>query len=216
MPGAAAGRPGGVTIPGGRGLRPYTVNFIGHPSMRILFMKRLTFPLLILAFLALACRFGAPPEPPTVAPPTEVPPGPSSLPPTEAPPTAEPTVTAVPAEPTATPPPASTTLRVVVRLTDGSLQIIDTAFPAGGVRSNQGLLPRGGAAGEAAYVLDFQSPARAQRVDAAGTTDLPFVVDPNYGLAVWPGNGTEGPRLGWATSPTGDAATTQLSSTLGS
>jgi hypothetical protein len=32
----------------------------------------------------------------------------------------------------------------------------------------------------------------------------------NYGLAVWPGNGTDKPRLAWATSPTGDPGTTQL------
>jgi hypothetical protein len=39
---------------------------------------------------------------------------------------------------------------------------------------------------------------------------LDFVQKPNYGLAVWPGNGSDKPRLAWATSPTGDPALTQL------
>src|SRR6185369_13778251 len=114
--------------------------------------------------------------------------------------------TSEPAEPTATP--AAQTLRVVVRLPDGTLQIVDTGFPAGGVRLDQGLLPLGGGgAGNTAYVLNSTDTLTAQRVDAAGATPLPFVENPSYGLAVWQGASPADLRLAWATSLGGDPAT---------
>ena len=101
-------------------------------------------------------------------------------------------------------------LRVAVLQLDGSVQIVDSGFSALGVSLNQGLLPQGGAVGGTAYVLDFKDQPQALRVDANGAAVLPFVDKPNYGLAVWPGNGADKPRLAWATSPNGEAAVTQL------
>ncbi len=101
-------------------------------------------------------------------------------------------------------------LLVAVRLPDNSVKFVDTGFGSAGVRLNQGLLPTGGSAGGTAYVLDFQDQPRAQMVNAGGVNVLPFVQKPNYGLAVWPGNGAAKPRLAWATSPTSDTPVTQL------
>jgi hypothetical protein len=101
-------------------------------------------------------------------------------------------------------------LRVAVRQADNSVQVVDTGFAAGGVKLDQGLLPLGGAVGATAYVLDFKGQLKVEMVDATGTHVLAFVDQPNYGLAVWPGDGSDKPRLAWATSPTGDAALTQL------
>jgi len=102
-------------------------------------------------------------------------------------------------------------LRVVVRQTDDSVQVVDTGFSAQDVSLNQGLQPMGGSVDGVAYVLDFKDQPKAQKVDATGAvTVLPFVDKPNYGLAVWPGNGIDQPRLAWATSPTSDPAVTQL------
>ncbi len=102
-----------------------------------------------------------------------------------------------------------TALRVAVRAPDDSVQIVDTGFAAGQASRVGGLLPLGGSVGDTAYVLDFKDQPRAQAVDASGTKVLDFVQKPNYGLAVWPGNGADKPRLAWATSP-GDPPQTQL------
>jgi len=59
-------------------------------------------------------------------------------------------------------------------------------------------------------VLNFDGATTAQRVDAAGVTPLPFVENPNYGLAVWQGASPADLRLAWGTMLTGDPATTQL------
>ncbi|MEP7358614.1 MAG: hypothetical protein ABI847_15300, partial [Anaerolineales bacterium] len=179
-------------------------------------MKRITLPILMLLSLALACNFGAAgptatplPLPPTGAPGTALPP--TAAPATDLPATVAPaTDTPLPAEPSATPAAATGNLHVVVRLPDGTVQIVDTGLPAAGIRLNQGLLPAGGPAGAAAYVLNFTGGTTAQRVDADGATDLPFVTGANYGLAVWPASGDEPARLAWGTSPTGNAAVTQL------
>ena len=104
----------------------------------------------------------------------------------------------------------SAPLLVAVRLPDNTVKFVDTGFGSAGVRLNQGLLPMGGSAGGTAYVLDFKDQPQAQMVNAGGVNTLPFVQKPNYGLAVWPGDGAAKPRLAWATSPDGNAAATHL------
>jgi len=94
-------------------------------------------------------------------------------------------------------------LRVAVRAADNSVQIVDTGFGVNQASQVAGLLPMGGSVGSTAYVLDFKDQPQAQMVDQSGTHVLPFVQNPNYGLAVWPGSGSQKPRLAWATSPSG-------------
>jgi hypothetical protein len=96
-------------------------------------------------------------------------------------------------------------LRVAVRAADNSVKFVDTGVTAGQSSLVPGLLPMGGAAGDTAYVLNFQDQPKAEAANAAGTTPLAFVDKPNYGLAVWPGQGAAGPRLAWATTPGGQA-----------
>jgi hypothetical protein len=104
-----------------------------------------------------------------------------------------------------------TPLRVAVRAADDTVQIVDTGFAAPQASQVAGLLPMGGSVGQTVYVLDFKDQPKAQVVDASGTKTLDFVQKPDYGLAVWPGNGSDKPRLAWATAPTGQPpATTQL------
>jgi hypothetical protein len=176
-------------------------------------MKRILSPLLLLALLGLACQFGGllPAATPSAIPDT--------LPPTVEPATATivgPTeTTAAPTEASATEPPESATpgsqtIRVVVRLADDTVTFVDTGFAAGSVRLNQGLLPKGGAAQGAAYVLDFNGPTTAQQVDANGTKVLPFVENPTYGLAVSAGDGPGQLKLAWGTALGSDPPSTQL------
>ena len=100
-------------------------------------------------------------------------------------------------------------LRVAVRAADNSVQIVDTGFGVNQASQVPGLLPLGGSVGSTAYVLDFKDQPQAQMVDQSGTHVLPFVQNPNYGLAVWPGNGSQKPRLAWGTSPSGQTPAPQ-------
>jgi hypothetical protein len=104
-----------------------------------------------------------------------------------------------------------TPLRVAVRAADDTVQIVDTGLAARQASQVAGLSPMGGSVGQTVYVLDFKDQPNAQVVDASGTKTLDFVQNPDYGLAVWPGNGSDKPRLAWATAPTGQPpAITQL------
>jgi hypothetical protein len=198
-------------------------------------MKRLIVPLLGLALLAAACT-PATVVPPTSVPPTVAPPTAAAATNTAAPAPATATAaapatntaapatnTAAPTDTTAAPATAPTAaptaapqdqpLRVVVRSSDDSVHIVGTGLSAAGVNFNQGLLPMGGSANGIAYVLDFKDQPKAQMVDGtSNVTDLTFIDKPNYGLAVWPGDGAAGaqPRLAWATSPTSPDSPTQL------
>ena len=96
-----------------------------------------------------------------------------------------------------------------VRTPDNSIRIIDTQVPVDPrpVQITTGLLPQAGEVGGAVYALDFTNQPQAVVMDQAGTRPLDFVRDPDYGLAVWSG---DQPRLGWATSPTGEGTPSQL------
>jgi hypothetical protein len=98
-----------------------------------------------------------------------------------------------------------------VRAADDTVKIVDTGVAARQASQVAGLLPMGGSVGDTVYVLDFKDQPKAQVVDASGTRTLDFVQKPDYGLAVWPGNGSAKPRLAWATTPAGQPpATSQL------
>ena len=99
--------------------------------------------------------------------------------------------------------------RIAVRLPDNSIQIIDTHVPVDPrpVQITTGLLPQAGMITGTIYALDFSNQPQVVIADKAGTHPLDFVRNLNYGLAVWPG---DQPRLGWATSPTGESAPSQL------
>jgi len=98
---------------------------------------------------------------------------------------------------------------VAVRLPDNSIQIVDTHVPVDPrpVQITTGLLPQAGVTKDTIYALDFSNQPQVVVADKAGTRPLDFIRTPNYGLAVWPG---DQPRLGWATSPTGESTPSQL------
>jgi len=100
----------------------------------------------------------------------------------------------------------STSLRLVLRASDGTVQTVDTGYelldPA---LLNQGLLPFGGPASDGVYLLSLDNLPQVQRLDENGAQALDFGYQPNYALAVWPGSDGEPPRVAFGTSPTGDA-----------
>ena len=100
-------------------------------------------------------------------------------------------------------------VRIVVRAPDNSIQIVDTQVPVDPrpVQITTGLLPQAGVVSGTIYALDFTNQPQAVVVDKAGTRPLDFIRNPDYGLAVLSG---DQPRLGWATSPTGESAPSQL------
>jgi hypothetical protein len=91
-------------------------------------------------------------------------------------------------------------VRIAVRQPDGSVQIvpIDTqntlqaATPAA-----QSFLPSGGTARGTVYALNFGETATVTATDASGTRTLDFIKNPNYALAVWPGDASHSPLLAW-------------------
>ncbi len=98
-------------------------------------------------------------------------------------------------------------IQVVVKSVDGSIQIIDTgiALDPTAPPAVTGLLPLGGSVNGSAFVLNLGDRLVAQMADPDGTHPLDFVQNPNYSLAVWPGNGIRKPLLAWTTqsvSPT--------------
>jgi len=96
-----------------------------------------------------------------------------------------------------------------IRAPDNSIQIVNTQVPIDPrpVQITTGLLPQAGEAGGAVYALDFMNQSQVVVMDQNGTRPLDFVHNPDYGLAVW---SSDQPRLGWATSPTGEGAPSQL------
>jgi hypothetical protein len=98
---------------------------------------------------------------------------------------------------------------IAVRLPDNSIHIIDTHVRVDPrpVQITTGLLPQAGVIKNTIYALDFSNQPQAVVVDKTGSQPLDFVHNPNYGLAVWPGDQL---RLGWATSPTGESTPSQL------
>ncbi len=91
-------------------------------------------------------------------------------------------------------------VRIAVRLPDNSVQIVSIDILNGRniTPIDQGFLPSGGAVGDTVYALSL-SPSSAMAVDASGTHPLDFIRNPNYGLAVWPGDANQAPRLAWGT-----------------
>jgi hypothetical protein len=100
-------------------------------------------------------------------------------------------------------------VRIAVRTPDNSIQIIDTQVPVDPrpVQITTGLLPQAGVVSGTVYALDFANQPRVVAMDKNGTRPLDFVHNPDYGLAVVSG---DQPRLGWATSPNGEGAPSQL------
>ncbi len=101
--------------------------------------------------------------------------------------------------------PAPTSLQLVVRASDGALQIANLDIPLNPTArpTFNNFLPLGGGAEGGAYVLD-SNPAKAVVTDGNGFHDLVFVQSPTtYGLAVWQGNGNSPSRLAWATQNVG-------------
>jgi hypothetical protein len=92
-------------------------------------------------------------------------------------------------------------VHIAVRLPDNSVKIVSIDILSGRNTSptDQGFNPYGGAVGGTVYALSL-SPAQAVAVDASGSHALDFITNPNYGLAVWPGDANHAPRLAWGTS----------------
>lgn len=98
-----------------------------------------------------------------------------------------------------------TSLQLVVRASNGSLQVANLNLPLNPTArpTFNGFLPSGGSAEGNAYVLDNNA-AKAVVTDGKGFQDLVFVQSPTpYGLAVWPGDAGTQPRLAWATQNIG-------------
>ena len=98
---------------------------------------------------------------------------------------------------------------IAVRAPDNSIQIVNTQVPVDPrpVQITTGLLPQAGVVSGTVYALDFTTQPRAVAMDKDGTRPLDFIRSPSYGLAVLSG---DQPRLGWATSPIGESAPSQL------
>jgi hypothetical protein len=91
------------------------------------------------------------------------------------------------------------------------VQLVDTGFPLDDpALLQQGAPPLGGAVGQTVYYISFTGLPHIERVDANGTQGIDVGEQPNYALAVWPGNESEPPRLAFGTSPSGDNPRTQL------
>ncbi|MEI7844344.1 MAG: hypothetical protein WCK35_00935 [Chloroflexota bacterium] len=131
----------------------------------------------------------------------------SNIPPTvqeQAAATQEPSATQEPAATPAPNTPIVHNLRLVLRNADQSLSQFDLTAPQGTsyTPTFSSFLPMGGSAQGSIYALDFSnSPAKAVIINSTGKSDLAFISNPNYGLAVWPGNEQEKPRLAWGSVP---------------
>jgi len=97
--------------------------------------------------------------------------------------------------------PAPTSLKLVVRASDGTLQVANLDIPLNPTArpTFNNFLPSGGGAEGAAYVLD-STQGKAVVTDGNGFHDLVFVQSPTtYGLAVFQGDSNNQSRLAWAT-----------------
>jgi hypothetical protein len=103
-------------------------------------------------------------------------------------------------------------ISLVVRATDDSVQVIKTeiASPINQVPAETALLPMGGSIANTAYALTFGNPVAAVAVAQDGSHPLDFIVNPTYGLPVWPGGAGLGPQLAWGTQYSPQTSETQL------
>jgi len=108
------------------------------------------------------------------------------------------------------------TIRLVVRASDNSIQVVEPAIPLGPTYNPAftGLLPYGGSTAGAAYVLDFSAQAKAVAIDQNGLRVLDFIKNPDYGLALWRGGPNVQPRLAWGTQLTSSSPSNLQTSAL--
>jgi hypothetical protein len=94
------------------------------------------------------------------------------------------------------------TLGFVVRTASNTVELVTPNIPLGPTYNPafNGFLPWGGSIGGTAYVIDWtSSPGKAIAINATGSTDLSFIQNPNYALAVWSGGEGASPMLAWGT-----------------
>jgi hypothetical protein len=94
------------------------------------------------------------------------------------------------------------TLGFVVRTASNTVAVVNPNIPLGPTYNPafNGLLPWGGEIAGMAYVIDWtSSPGIAIAINATGSTDLSFIQNPNYALAVWRGGEGASPMLAWGT-----------------
>ena len=96
---------------------------------------------------------------------------------------------------------------IAVRAPDDVIQIVNTQVPVDPrpVQITTGMWPLAGVVSGTVYALDRTQP-RVVAMDHDGTRTLDFIQHP-YGLAVLSG---DQPRLGWATSPSGECSSSLL------
>lgn len=88
---------------------------------------------------------------------------------------------------------------LAVQATDGSVQFVKLA-PTTNLSLlpvDTALLPKGGNVAGTLYTLNYSGQVVA--VTADGSTVLPYIQQPTYGLAVWAGDAGNGPKLAWGT-----------------
>ncbi|HZY41549.1 MAG TPA: hypothetical protein VFF59_06075 [Anaerolineae bacterium] len=103
-------------------------------------------------------------------------------------------------------------IRVAVRAADNRVVVLDSPVlfdPQMDVIVG-GLLPQAGMAGAVLYALEPGAQSRVIEFDAGETRPLEFVTNPSGGLAVWPGDAGDLPRLSWGTSPTSENSQSSL------
>jgi hypothetical protein len=93
------------------------------------------------------------------------------------------------------------TLRFVVRSADQSIQVVNPTIALGPTYNPafNSLLSWGSAVQGTAYVIDWSSPAKVIAINENSSTDLAFVQNPNYSIAVWRGGPGTSPMLAWGT-----------------
>ncbi len=103
------------------------------------------------------------------------------------------------------------TLGFVVQTIASNIQVVNPSIPLGPTYNPafNSFLPRGGTVGNTAYVLDL-SANKAIAISSTGSGDLPFIQNPNVGLAVWKGSATSQPKLAWGTSLVSPAMSSAL------
>jgi hypothetical protein len=103
-------------------------------------------------------------------------------------------------------------IQVAVRAADNRVVVLDSPVlfdPQMNVKVG-GLLPQAGQAGAVLYALEPGAQLHAIEFDAGETRPLEFVKNPSGGLAVWPGEAGDAPRLSWGVSPTGENGQSSL------
>lgn len=92
-------------------------------------------------------------------------------------------------------------LKFVVRNASNTIEVVNPSIPLGPIYNPafNGFLPWGGSILGMAYVLDWTSLPKAIAINDSGSTDLPFIQNPNYSLAIWRGGEGSSPMLAWGT-----------------